>query len=358
MPRSRPFDADAARADALSAFLNQHASEGVQLLASPTMPARIEVIPTGAISVDVALGVGGFPKGRIVELYGPEGGGKSTLALSAAVQCQAAGGCVALVDAENAFSLEYAAALGVDPERFVVYQPTSGEDGVTMVEKMVESGAFDLVIVDSVAALVPLAELEADMEQQHMGLHARLMSKFMRRVTGPVGEKNVCLLLINQVRTNLASYGAPEQSTGGKAIKFYASVRVEVRSSASKKIERDKRIVGQTVTVKVTKNRLGPPYRVATFDLIFGVGVEGSGSLLEVAETCGVVVRSGASYTEVATGERLAVGKENVKARIEAEPDLAARLTEAVYASLGASAHTGRDSDAEVVELVAAGSDQ
>lgn len=317
---------DDAIADALSTFLSSTATDGVQLLGAPSADLAIDVVPTGILAVDAALGVGGFPRGRITELYGPEGGGKSTIALLAAAQAQKAGGAVALVDAENAFNLDYALALGIDPNRFVVYQPNSGEDGVEMVEKMVTSNAFSLVIVDSVAALVPEAEMEAAMDQQHMGLHARLMSKSMRRLTGPVGAHNVSLLLINQVRQSLGEYNAPERSTGGRAIKFAASVRLEVRSAASKRIERNKVVIGQQVTVKVTKNRLGPPFRTATFDLYFGKGIDPIADLLEVAEDAGIIVRAGASYTDATTGEKLGVGKDAVRARLESDDELVARL--------------------------------
>lgn len=333
-------DTEEAKVHAFDAFLAQMAKEHpgeVLRLDDEGARVNIAVIPTGAISLDVAIGAGGFPRGRIVELYGPEGGGKTTLALEVAANCQAMGGYVGFVDAEHALNRELCQNVGVDERRFVVNQPDSGEKGIAMVEDMLKSRAFDMIVVDSVAALVPQAELDADVEQQHMGLHARLMSKFMRRVAGLVNETDTTLVLINQVRAALGSYGAPDTSTGGRAIKFYASLRIEVRTSASKKIERNKQIVGTKVTATVKKNKLGPPFRIAEYDVIFGQGIDGSGALLDVAENLGVVLRAGASYTEVSTGERIGVGKENVKEIVRNDAAVSARIEAAVYAALNAA---------------------
>jgi len=339
---------ETSRADALESFLGTMAKEhpGAVNRLNDSIKSNIKTISTGAISLDAAIGAGGFPLGKITELFGPEGGGKTTVALSVAANAQREdpSASIGFIDAEHGLNRELAQNIGIDESRFVVYQPTSGEDAVEMTEKMVNSGAFTVVIVDSVAAMTPLAEINADMEQQFMGLHARLMSRFMRRVAAPVNEMNVALILINQIRTNLQMYGAPAETTGGKAIKFYSSLRVEVRTSASKKLTRDSEVVGHTVTATVKKNRLGPPHRTAEFDIIYGKGIDQSGSLLDLAEELGVISRSGAYYTEVSTGEKLSVispdgqvralaGKENVKELIRNNPDISKRLTAAVKAA-------------------------
>jgi len=258
----------------------------------------------------------------------------TSLALSVASRCQDLGGKVGFVDAEHALNRQHAIDMGVNPHDMVIYQPSSGEDAMDMTKKMVDSGGFDMVIVDSVAAMTPQAEIDAEVGAQQMGLHARLMSKFMRLLVEPVSKTDTMLVLINQIRSNLGAYGAPEVSTGGRAIKFYSSVRIEVRSAASKKIERNKVVVGQTCVATVRKNKAGPPHRVAEYDLIFGEGIEAGGSLLEVCENLGIITRGGSSYTDATTGERIGVGKENVKALLTEDEALATRLTEAVYAAL------------------------
>ena len=330
---------DDIRAGALVSFLGQMSKDkpGEVRALSDESALRVEVIPTGVISLDVALGIGGLPKGRVTEIYGPTGGGKSTLSLAVAIQCQKLGGNVGFVDCEQALSKELAMNMGVDPDKFVVYQPKDGEDAIDMVEAMLKSRAFDLVIVDSIAAMTPRAEMEADIQQQHMGLHARLMSKFMRRVYSPVSDANVVLLCLNQVRVNLQSYGAPERPTGGNAVAFAASIRVEVRTSPSKKIEREGVAIGTLVTAKVLKNKLASPYRQAEYDVIFGRGIEASGSLLAVCEQLGLVVRNGASYMDATTGERLGIGKDNVKRLLNEDKVLYARLEKAVYDTVEAN---------------------
>jgi recombination protein RecA len=355
MKSSNDVDVESARTAQFEAFLRDMAKSrpGEVVRLGDNGGVDVEAIPSGAISLDVALGVGGFPRGRIVELYGPEMSGKTSLALSVASQCQKAGGTVGFVDAEHALNRSHALAMGVDPSRMVIYQPSSGEDAISMVEQMVESRGFDIVIVDSVAALTPQAEIDGEISDQQMGLHARLMSKFMRRITGPCDRTNTMLVLVNQTRSNLGSYGAPEISTGGKAIKFYASVRIEVRSAASKKIERNKVVVGQTCVATVRKNKVGPPHRVAEYDLIFGQGIQSEGSLLDVTEQLGLVVRAGASYTEMSTGEKLGVGKETVKARLAEDQELRERLVAAVYSSLrGTKVVDAADEIDEIDELL------
>jgi recombination protein RecA len=338
--KKKTAEQESARADAFEHFLNQQAKDSVRAirLDDNSIEDNVVAIPTGAISLDVALGCGGFPRGRVIELFGPYMSGKTSLALSVAAQCQKQGGTVGFIDAEHALNRAHALGMGVDPHTLVIYQPSSGEDGIDMTEKMVNSRGFDMVIVDSVAAMTPKAEIEAEVEQQHMGLHARLMSKFMRRIATPCSETDTMLILINQVRANLGAYGAPDVSTGGQAIKFQSSVRIEVRSANSKRIPGPGKdnFIGQTCIATVKKNKVGPPHRVAEYDLIFGKGIQAGGSLLDVCEQQGIVTRpaGGSTYTDVTTGEKLGVGKEKVKARLESDPELMARLTAAVYASL------------------------
>lgn len=332
-----------ARAAALEEFLHQAGRDnpGSVLRLSDNMKVNIETYPTGAVSLDLAIGAGGFPRGRIIELFGSEGGGKTTVALTVAANAQKEGGVVGFIDAEHGLNRELCRNVGIDDSRFVVHQPDNGERAIDMVEQMIRSKAFDVIIVDSVAAMTPKAEIEAEVEQQFMGLHARLMSKFMRRVAAAANEHGVMLILINQVRKNLQAYGTPDETTGGKAIKFYASLRIEVRTSAGKKITRDGETVGHTVIATVKKNRLGPPHTQAEFDLIYGQGVDGAGSLLDAAEKLGVLSKAGAYYTEVSTGEKLSrqgeegrirpvVGKEAAKELVRSDEELRERLTAAV----------------------------
>ena len=338
---------DQSRTEALDSFLGDMAKEKPNevLRLNDSTKTKIDVVPTGAVSLDHAIGAGGFPRGKIVELFGGEGGGKTTVALTVAANVQKLGGNVGFIDAEHGLNRELCVNIGIDPSKFIVYQPDSGEDAIDMVEKMIKSGAFDMVIVDSVAAMVPRAEIDAEVEQQFMGLHARLMSRFMRRVAGIANDNNVMLVLVNQIRKNLAAYGTPDETTGGKAIKFYSSLRIEVKTSGSKKITKDSEIIGHTVTATVKKNRLGAPYATAEFDIIYGKGIDATGSLIDVAEKVGVLLRAGAYYTEVATGERVSevdsegkvrsvVGKEALKDYIKRNPVFKDRLSDSILSIL------------------------
>jgi len=340
-------DIDSAEVDALESFLSLMSKEKPNqvLRLNDSSKTNIAVVPTGAISLDVAIGAGGFPRGKIIELFGPEGSGKTTVALSVAANIQKSGGNVGFIDAEHGLNRELCANVGIDPSKFVVNQPDSGEDAIDMVESMIKSGAFSAIIVDSVAAMVPKAEIDGEVDQVFMGLHARLMSRFMRRVASLANESNVMLILINQVRANLGAYGAPDTTTGGKAIKFYSSLRVEVKTTSSKKITKGNDVVGHTVIATVKKNRLGAPFKTAEFDIIYGKGIDGSGSLLDVAELTGVVIRSGAYYTNAKTGERFSeidhegrlravVGKDAVKKLIREDDSLRKFLEDSVYESL------------------------
>ena len=335
---------DESRAEALETFLGQINKEkpNAVLRLNDSTKVVIEVVPTGAISLDVAIGAGGFPRGKIIELYGPEGAGKTTVALTVAANVQKAGGTIGFIDAEHGLNRQLCDSIGIDPSRFVIFQPDSGEDAIEMVEKMIRSKAFDMVIVDSIAAMTPKAEIDSEVEQQFMGLHARLMSRFMRRVAAITNENDVMLVLLNQVRKNLGAYGTPDETTGGKAIKFYSSLRIEVRTSGSKKIMKGNETVGHTIAATVKKNRLGPPHTSAEFDIIYGKGVDGSGAIIDVAEKVGVLSRAGAYYTDVSTGEKISeedefgkvkavVGKEAVKDLFRRNTSLRDRIVESVY---------------------------
>lgn len=349
--KSVNVDLDLSREVALKSFLDQMNKERPNqvLRLNDSTRTNIAVVPTGVISLDLAIGAGGFPRGKIVELFGPEGSGKTTVALTVAQNVQKAGGIVGFVDAEHGLNRQLCDNIGIDPSKFVVNQPDSGEDAIDMIENMIKSGAFDLIIVDSVAAMTPKAEIDGDVEQVHMALHARLMSKFMRRVVSLADDAGVMLILINQVRKNLAAYGSPDETTGGKAIKFYSSLRIEVRTNTSKRITKGNDVIGHTVVATVKKNRLGSPFKTAEFDILYGKGVDSTGSLLDVAEKTGVVSRSGAYYTEVSTGERLsevdpegrvraAVGKESVKSLIRSDSELRQRLEKSVEVAIAQGA--------------------
>ncbi len=350
------IDVDDERSEALNSFLGQMSKDrpGSVMKLNDNTKVNIDVVSTGVISLDVAIGAGGFPRGRIVELFGGEGGGKTTVALTVAANAQKLGGNVGFIDAEHGLNRQLCTNVGINPDKFVVFQPDNGEQAIDMVEQMIRSRAFDIIIVDSVAALTPKAEIEAEIEQQFMGLHARLMSKFMRRVAGIANENNVMLILVNQVRKNLAAYGTPDETTGGKAIKFYASLRIEVRTSGSKKITKGSDVVGHTVLATVKKNRLGPPHTTAEFDLIYGKGLDANGAILDVAEKVGVLTRAGAYYTEVSTGSKLSevaddgtirsvVGKEAVKNLLRHNDELRERIIADVYKALSSGAVVNDD---------------
>ncbi len=289
------------------------------------------VISTGSLSVDVALGVGGVPRGRVVEVYGPEAGGKTTLALHVVAQAQAAGGVAAFVDAEHALDPSYARALGVDIEQLLVSQPDSGEQALEITELLVRSGAVDVVVIDSVAALTPRAELEGEMGDAHVGLQARLMSQALRKLTGVLSKSKATAIFINQVREKIGVlYGNPEVTPGGRALKFYASVRMEVRRKGDVKVGAEK--VGNRVRVKVTKNKVAPPFREAEVEILFGRGIDSVGDLVNVASDVEVVQKSGSWYSFGET--RLGQGKEKAVEFLTQNPDLLADIRERVMSEL------------------------
>ena len=292
---------------------------------------NIDVISTGAISLDFALGIGGVPRGRIVEIYGPEASGKTTLSLHIIAEAQKAGGLAAFVDAEHALDPLYARKLGVDTVNLLVSQPDHGEQALEIVETLVRSGALDVVVIDSVAALVPRAEIEGEMGDSHMGLQARLMSQALRKLTATVSRSNTCVIFINQLRDKIGvMFGSPETTTGGKALKFYTSMRIDIRRIASIKSGVD--IIGNRTKVKVVKNKLAPPFRICEFDIMYSEGISKVGDLLDLASEMDIVQKSGTwfSYGE----ERLGQGRENVKVYLKQNPDFAAELEKKVREQL------------------------
>jgi recombination protein RecA len=280
----------------------------------------VEVIPTGSISLDIALGIGGLPRGRIVEIYGPESSGKTTLALHAIANAQKAGGIAAFIDAEHAFDAEYAKKLGVDIDALLVSQPDTGEQALEIMDMLIRSGALDIVVVDSVAALVPRAEIEGEMGDSHMGLQARLMSQALRKITGALHQSKTTAIFINQLREKIGVFfGSPETTTGGKALKFYASIRLDIRRIETLKDGQE--AVGNRTRVKVVKNKMAPPFKQAEFDILYGIGISREGSLLDLGVEIGIVKKSGSWYTY--EGDQLGQGKENSRNFLLDNPDLA-----------------------------------
>ncbi len=294
--------------------------------------APIEVIPTGAVSIDYALGIGGMPRGRVVEIYGPEASGKTTLALQVIAQAHKSGGLAAFVDAEHALDSAYARKLGVDLDSLLVSQPDNGEQALEIVEVLVRSGSVDVVVVDSVAALVPRAEIEGEMGDAQVGLQARLMSQALRKLTGVVSKSKTCLIFINQLREKIGvMFGNPETTTGGRALKFYASVRVDIRRIAT--IKDGDVVTGGRTRVKIVKNKLAPPFREAEFDVMYGEGISREGDLLDLAVEHKIVEKSGAWFAY--SGERLGQGRENSKGFLRDNPELLQTIEDRVRKELG-----------------------
>ena len=316
--------------DTALAQIERQFGKGSVIKMSEKQAQVIEVIPTGSIALDVALGIGGLPRGRIIKIYGPESSGKTTLTLHAIANAQKAGGICAFIDAEHAFDAEYAKKLGVDIDALLVSQPDTGEQALEIMDMLIRSGALDLVVVDSVAALVPRAEIEGEMGDSHMGLQARLMSQALRKVTGALHQSKTTAIFINQLREKIGVFfGSPETTTGGKALKFYASVRMDIRRIETLKDGQES--VGNRTRVKVVKNKMAPPFKQAEFDIIYGVGISREGSLLDMGVELGIVKKSGAWYTYEA--DQLGQGKENSRAFLIDNPDLANEIEKKIRES-------------------------
>ena len=293
----------------------------------------IEVISTGSLGLDIALGIGGVPKGRIVEIYGPESSGKTTLAIHMIAECQKKGGIAAIVDAEHAFDRFYAEALGVDVDNLLISQPDNGEQALEIVENLIRSGAVDIVVIDSVAALTPRAEIEGEMGESKMGLQARLMSQALRKLTASIGRTNCCCVFINQLREKIGvMFGNPETTTGGNALKFYASIRLDIRKSGSAIKDKDGTLTANHVKVKVVKNKLAPPFRTAEFDIVFGTGISKSGEIIDLGVEMDIVQKSGAWYAY--KGAKIAQGREGAKLFVEDNPEAAAQMEAEILAKL------------------------
>jgi recombination protein RecA len=309
----------------------------------------IEVIPTGSIALDVALGIGGLPRGRIVEIYGPESSGKTTLALHAIASVQQSGGLAAFIDAEHALDPEYASKLGIDLDSLYVSQPDTGEQALEICDTLVRSGALDLIVIDSVAALVPRAEIEGEMGDSHVGLQARLMSQALRKMAGALSNTNTTCIFINQLREKIGvMFGSPETTTGGKALKFYASVRLDVRRIET--LKGGTEAVGNRTRVKVVKNKVAPPFKQAEFDILYGEGISREGSLIDIGVDAGIVRKSGAWYTY--DGDQLGQGKENARTFLKDNPDLANEIEKRIKESMGIGPKVDAPADAPVAAPV------
>jgi recombination protein RecA len=310
----------------------QFGKGSIMVMGQEQLDREIAVISTGSPSLDIALGIGGLPKGRVVEIYGPESSGKTTLSLHAVAECQRKGGVAAFIDAEHALDVTYAKKLGVSVEELLVSQPDTGEQALEIADMLVRSGAVDIVVIDSVAALVPKAEIEGEMGDQHVGLQARLMSQALRKLTGNLARSNACLIFINQVRMKIGvMFGNPETTSGGNALKFYASIRLDVRRIGQ--IKDADTAIGSRTRVKVVKNKCAPPFRQAEFDLMFNHGISREGDILDLASELGLLEKSGTWYSF--EGTRIGQGRENAKGFLVANPDVYERVAELVYANAG-----------------------
>ncbi|MGO1899795.1 MAG: recombinase RecA [Brachybacterium sp.] len=317
--------------NALAQIDRQFGKGSIMRLGDDTRPP-VEVIPTGSVALDAALGIGGLPRGRIVEIYGPESSGKTTLALHAVANAQRNGGIAAFIDAEHAMDPEYAKKLGVDTDALLVSQPDTGEQALEITDMLIRSGALDVVVIDSVAALVPKAEIEGEMGDSHVGLQARLMSQALRKLTGALSASGTTAIFINQLREKIGVFfGSPETTTGGKALKFYASVRMDIRRIETLKTGTDS--VGNRTRVKVVKNKMAPPFKQAEFDILYGEGISREGGLLDLGVEHGAVRKSGAWFTY--EGDQLGQGKENSRQFLKDNPDLAAEIEEKILRTLG-----------------------
>jgi recombination protein RecA len=331
-------DKEKALENAVAQIERQFGKGSIMKLGEAAAAMQIEVISTGSIALDLALGVGGLPRGRVVEIFGPESSGKTTLALHCLAQAQRNGGAAAFIDVEHALDPNYARNLGVDLDNLLVSQPDTGEQALDIAEMLVRSNAVDVVVIDSVAALVPKAEIEGDMGDAHVGLQARLMSQALRKLTAAISKSRTTMIFINQIREKVGvMFGNPETTSGGRALKFYASVRLDVRRLESIKIGTD--VVGSRTRVKVVKNKVAPPFKVADFDITYGKGISASGSLIDVGSEQNIVGKSGSWYTY--GDQRIGQGRENAKAYLEEHPDTAAEIEEKIRALVAKPAPVG-----------------
>jgi recombination protein RecA len=338
VPRARDVQRDKAIDIAVSTIEKQFGKGSIMRLGEDAVAPEVQVVPTGSLGLDIALGMGGLPRGRIIEIYGPESSGKTTLALHAVSEAQKRGGICAFVDAEHALDVGYARKLGVRTDDLLVSQPDCGEQALEITEMLVRSGAVDVIVVDSVAALTPRAELEGEMGDAHVGLQARLMSQALRKLTGTISKSNTLVIFINQIRMKIGvMFGNPETTTGGNALKFYSSVRLDIRRVGALK-DGDK-VVGNRTRVKVVKNKLAAPFKEVEFDILYGEGISREGDLVDLGAECGAVEKSGAWFGF--EGERIGQGRENAKQFLRDHPDMARRLEVKVLAHHGVKRDPG-----------------
>ena len=350
MAANQPQDRAKALSLALAQIDKNFGKGSVMRLGDDTRPP-VAVIPTGSVALDVALGVGGLPRGRVVEIYGPESSGKTTVALHAVANAQKAGGNAAFIDAEHALDPEYARKLGVDVDNLLVSQPDTGEQALEIADMLIRSGGLDIIVIDSVAALVPKAEIDGEMGDSHVGLQARLMSQALRKITGALSATGTTAIFINQLREKIGVFfGSPETTTGGKALKFYASVRIDIRRIGA--LKDGDQTVGNRTKVKVVKNKMAPPFKVAEFDILYGEGISREGGLLDLGVDTGVVRKSGAWYTYGT--DQLGQGKENSRNFLKDNPQLAAEIEEKILAALGVG-EPGRRAKEEAAKAAQAG---
>ena len=333
--------------DAALKKIEKNFGKGSVMKLGEKVDTRISTIPSGSLALDVALGVGGFPRGRIIEVYGPESSGKTTVALHAVAEVQKQGGIAAFIDAENALDPKYAAALGVDIDELLLSQPDTGEQGLEIADALVSSGAVDIVVIDSVAALVPRAEIEGEMGDSHVGLQARLMSQALRKLSGSINKTKTIALFINQIREKVGvMFGNPEITPGGRALKFYATIRLEVRRA--EQIKQGTEIMGNRTKIKVVKNKVAPPFRVAEVDIMYGEGISQVGELVDMGSDKDIIDKSGAWYSY--NGERIGQGRENVKKFFKENPELRAEVEKKVRAAYGFGEPGAEEQEAEKTE--------
>ena len=335
---------------AISQIEKQYGKGSIMKLGDNSAHMNVETIPTGSLSLDIALGLGGLPKGRIIEIYGPESSGKTTVALHAVAEVQKRGGIAGFIDAEHALDPAYAKNIGVNIDELYISQPDCGEQALEITETMVRSGAVDIVIVDSVAALVPKAEIDGDMGDSHVGLQARLMSQALRKLTAVISKSNCIVIFINQLREKVGvMFGNPETTTGGRALKFYASVRMDVRRIES--LKQAGEVVGNRTRVKIVKNKVAPPFKEAEFDIMFGKGISKEGDILDLAADCGIIVKSGAWYAY--NGDKIGQGRENAKTYLRENPlvceEVEAKVREKFQLD-GTAEETDAEGEPEVLE--------
>lgn len=314
---------------------------------------NVDTIPTGSLGLDIALGIGGFPRGRVVEIYGPESSGKTTLAIHAISECQKKGGIAAFIDAEHAFDKTYAEALGVDTENLLISQPDNGEQALEIAEHLIRSGAIDIIVIDSVAALTPRAEIEGEMGDSKMGLQARLMSQALRKLTGTIGRTGCCCIFINQLREKIGvMFGNPETTTGGNALKFYSSIRLDIRRSGSATKDKEGNVVGSPTKVKIVKNKLAPPFRTALFDITYGEGISRTGEIIDLGVDHDIVGKSGSWYSY--NGTKIAQGREAAKQFLLDNPEVMEEIAEKIklkYLPIPDSNGVEKHHDEEVTEI-------